>query len=57
MRVNPNYTPHRLSAVKNADKIYMLCDGTIMECGTHEELMKNAGRYDEFFNAQAKHYI
>ncbi len=43
---------HRLSAVMNADKIIVLDNGKISECGTHEELMKNGGWYKELFNHQ-----
>ena len=36
---------HRLSTVKNADRIIVLKDGEIIEQGTHEELIKTAGEY------------
>jgi len=36
---------HRLSTVKNADRIFVLKDGEIIEQGTHEELIKTAGEY------------
>lgn len=36
---------HRLTTVRNADKIFALREGTIEECGTHEELLKNKGLY------------
>lgn len=36
---------HRLSTVKNADRIVVLKDGEIIEQGTHEELIKTAGEY------------
>ena len=34
---------HRLSTVKNADKIVVLSDGAVVEEGTHEELVDKAG--------------
>lgn len=36
---------HRLSTVKNADKIIVLNDGIVSEEGTHEELVSLKGRY------------
>lgn len=50
------FISHRLSTTRNADKIFMLEDGTIIEEGTHEELMDIDGKYAEMFNMQAKKY-
>lgn len=47
---------HRLSTVKMADCIYFLKDGTIVEKGTHDELICRQGDYARFFEIQAKHY-
>lgn len=46
---------HRLSTVQNADKIIVVNEGTIVESGTHEELMKEgSGAYKALYNAQFK---
>jgi HlyB family type I secretion system ABC transporter len=39
------FITHRLSAIKNADMILMMDKGSIVETGTHAELMKLKGRY------------
>ncbi len=40
---------HRLSTIKNADRIYVLKDGTFTESGTHENLLKEGGLYAELY--------
>lgn len=47
---------HRLSTIVNVDTIFMMKEGSIIEVGTHHELMKNKGSYFEMFEAQAKLY-
>jgi ATP-binding cassette, subfamily B, bacterial len=47
---------HRLSTVKMADRIYVLRDGCVVESGTHDELVRRAGRYADLFEAQASGY-
>lgn len=43
----------RISSAKDADKIIILKDGKISECGTHEELLRNKdGYYTEIYNLQ-----
>lgn len=43
---------HRLSTVKNAQKIYVLGEGEILQSGTHEELEEEEGHYSEFVRRQ-----
>jgi ATP-binding cassette subfamily B protein len=45
---------HRLSTVKNADEILVVTDGLITERGSHEELLKNGGVYEELYRYQFK---
>ncbi len=43
---------HRLSTVRNADKIFVLRKGELAETGTHEELLKLGGIYKGLYEAQ-----
>lgn len=43
---------HRISTVKNCDRIVVLKDGRIAESGTHEELLAEEGLYLELYNQQ-----
>ncbi|MCL4417198.1 MAG: ABC transporter ATP-binding protein/permease [Patescibacteria group bacterium] len=47
---------HRFSTVRNADRIFVIDDGHIIEEGNHEKLMKAKGLYAELFNIQAQGY-
>ncbi len=51
------FISHRLSTTKNADRIFMLENGRVIESGTHEELMQLGGKYAEMFNLQAEKYL
>ena len=43
---------HRLANVKNADDIYVLDKGNVIESGTHKELLDRNGAYAKLWNAQ-----
>ena len=50
------FISHRLSTTRHADRIYMFDGGTLIEQGTHEELIKQDGKYAYMFNLQAEKY-
>ena len=43
---------HRISTVKNADRIIVLNDGSIAETGTHEQLLAQNGIYARIYETQ-----
>jgi len=45
---------HRLSTVRDADRIIFLEKGTVLESGTHEELLSYDNRYAQFYTQQFK---
>ena len=47
---------HRFSTARLADRILVLEKGTLLESGTHEQLLKAGGKYAELFNLQASGY-
>lgn len=50
------YISHRLSSAVLSDCIYVLGGGTLLESGTHSELMKKGGEYSKMFALQASSY-
>ena len=50
------YISHRLSSAVLSDRIYVLGNGTILESGSHAELMAQDGEYSKMFTLQASSY-
>ena len=50
------FISHRLASTKFCDRIMFLENGSIVECGSHEELMAKGGKYKEMFDIQAQYY-
>lgn len=51
------FISHRLSSVKNCDKVFMLEKGHLIEEGTHSELMATNGSYAQMYKKQAMNYL
>ena len=47
---------HRLSTTKLVDRILVMNEGQLVECGSHDELMQQQGLYARLFTTQAQHY-
>lgn len=51
------FISHRLSSVQNADYVFLLEKGKVLEEGTHKALMKKNGAYADMYNKQAENYL
>lgn len=51
------FISHRLSSAVLADRVIMMEKGRIVECGSHNELMRLNGKYAAMFERQAHNYI
>ena len=50
------YISHRLASTRFCDRILLLNNGRLVECGTHEELLALGGEYSKLFELQAQYY-
>ena len=50
------FISHRFSTVRNADRVYVLREGRVVEHGSHDELMDLDGTYADLFRLQAAAY-
>ncbi len=50
------FISHRLSTTRDADCIYMMEQGRIIETGTHKELLELGEKYARMWNVQASLY-
>jgi len=48
---------HRLSSIRDADRIILIENGSIIESGTHDELLALRGKYCEMFTKQSENYL
>ncbi len=48
---------HRLSTIKNCDKIMYIDNKGIVECGTHDQLIKKQGEYYKLYNSQHEEFV
>ena len=51
------FISHRLSSAVLADRVLLMDNGSIIESGTHQELMDQNGKYAEMFKRQAENYL
>ena len=51
------FISHRLSSVKDCDKVFMLERGTLIEEGTHRQLIEKGGSYAKMYKKQAMNYL
>ena len=51
------FISHRLSSVKDCDRVFMLEKGTLIEEGTHSQLIASNGKYAQMYKKQAMNYL
>ena len=50
------YISHRLASTRFCDRIIMIGNSSIIEEGTHEELLARCGEYAKLYEVQSKYY-
>ncbi len=50
------FISHRFASTRFCDRIILMEQGSILEEGSHEQLMEKGGRYAELFNVQSQYY-
>jgi ABC-type multidrug transport system fused ATPase/permease subunit len=50
------FISHRLASTRFCDRIFFLDQGEVLECGSHDALMAEGGRYCEMFEVQSHYY-
>lgn len=50
------FISHRLASTRFCDRILLMEEGAVAECGTHEELLERDGKYAWMFRLQSKYY-
>ncbi|MEM1368390.1 MAG: ABC transporter ATP-binding protein [Cyanobacteria bacterium P01_H01_bin.15] len=48
---------HRLSTIRHAHCIYVMAEGKLIESGTHEQLLRQAGAYDKLWHVQSGDWV
>ena len=51
------YISHRLASTRFCDRILYMEDGTIFESGSHDELIRQNGKYAYLYNIQSHYYV
>nr|CAD2180855.1 unnamed protein product [Meloidogyne enterolobii] len=51
------FIAHRLVTIADADIIYVLDEGRVIETGTHKQLLAKEGKYAELWNSQNRHRV
>ena len=50
------FISHRLASTRFSDRIFLLEAGRVIETGTHDELIRQNGKYAEMFRIQSNYY-